>query len=129
MAFETIQDSSNSAVSCFSDQTNWNMNFPLFNFIAFYIWYILTTLVEILSEKQRVANSLLQFQLNIICPHDLWRKEKCSSLAPPRGSFYKTQLFSYTGCQINPINMNFHIHTSLEFFYKNSADKTKSKKY
>ena len=36
---------------------------------------------------------------------------------------------SYAGCQIKPINMNFHLHTSLEIFDKNSADKIQSKKY
>ena len=33
------------------------------------------------------------------------------------------------GCQINPINMNFHLQESLEIFDKNSADKIQSKKY
>ena len=36
---------------------------------------------------------------------------------------------SYVGCQINLINMNFHLQTSLEIFDKNSADKIQSKKY
>ena len=35
---------------------------------------------------------------------------------------------SYAGCQINPINMNFDLQTSLEIFDKNSADKVCSKK-
>jgi hypothetical protein len=33
------------------------------------------------------------------------------------------------GCQINPIDMNFHLQTSLEIFDKNSADKIWPKKY
>ena len=35
---------------------------------------------------------------------------------------------SYAGCQINSINLNFHLQTSLEIFDKNSADKIWSKK-
>ena len=30
------------------------------------------------------------------------------------------------GCQINPIDMNFHLQTSLEIFDKNSASKIRS---
>ena len=33
------------------------------------------------------------------------------------------------GCQIYPIDVNFHIQKSLETFDKNSADKIWSKKY
>ena len=36
---------------------------------------------------------------------------------------------SYAGCQINPINMNFNLNTTLKIFDKNSADKIQSKKY
>ena len=32
------------------------------------------------------------------------------------------------GCQINPIDVNFHLHKSLEIFDKNSADNFWSKK-
>ena len=32
------------------------------------------------------------------------------------------------GCQINPIDVNFHLQKSLELFDKDSADKIKSKK-
>ena len=32
------------------------------------------------------------------------------------------------GCQINPIDDNFHLRKSLEFFDKNSADNVWSKK-
>jgi hypothetical protein len=35
---------------------------------------------------------------------------------------------SLAGCQINSIEVNFHLHKSLEFFDKNSADKIWSKK-
>ena len=35
---------------------------------------------------------------------------------------------SLAGCQINPINVNFHLQKSLEIFDKNSADKVWSKK-
>ena len=35
---------------------------------------------------------------------------------------------SLVGCQINPIDVNFHIQKSLEIFDKNSADKIWSKK-
>ena len=30
---------------------------------------------------------------------------------------------SLSGCQINPIDVNFHLQKSLEFFGKNSVDK------
>ena len=36
---------------------------------------------------------------------------------------------SLAGCQINPIDVNFHLQKSLEIFDKNSADKIQSKKY
>ena len=36
---------------------------------------------------------------------------------------------SLTPCQINPIDVNFHLQNSLEIFDKNSADKIQSKKY
>ena len=35
---------------------------------------------------------------------------------------------SLAGCQINPIDVNFHLKKSLEIFDKNSADKTQFKK-
>ena len=35
---------------------------------------------------------------------------------------------SLAGCQINPIDVNFHLQKSLEIFDKNSADKILSKK-
>ena len=35
---------------------------------------------------------------------------------------------SLSGCQINPIDVNFHLQKSLEIFDKNSADKIWSKK-
>ena len=35
---------------------------------------------------------------------------------------------SFAGRQINPIDVNFHIQKSLQFFYKNSVDKIWSKK-
>ena len=36
---------------------------------------------------------------------------------------------SLAGCQINLIDVNFHIHKSLEFFDTNSADKPQSQNY
>jgi hypothetical protein len=44
-----------------------------------------------------------------------WEQLKCSSLAPPRGIFYKTQI------KVNDVS--FHLQKSLEIFDKNSADK------
>ena len=35
---------------------------------------------------------------------------------------------SLAGCQINPIDVNFHLQKSLEIFNKNSVDKVWSKK-
>ena len=35
---------------------------------------------------------------------------------------------SLSGCQINPIDVNFHLQKSLEIFGKNSADKVWSNK-
>ena len=35
---------------------------------------------------------------------------------------------SLAGCQINPIDVNFHLQKSLEIFDKNSADKIWSRK-
>ena len=36
---------------------------------------------------------------------------------------------SLAGCQINPIDVNFHLQKSLKFFDTNSADKIQSKNY
>ena len=36
---------------------------------------------------------------------------------------------SLAGCQINPIDVNFHLQKSLEFFDEHLADKIWSKKY
>ena len=55
------------------------------------------------------------------------QQEKCLSLEPRRGIFCKTQE-AQAGCQINPIDVNFHIQKSLEVFDKNSADKIQFKK-
>ena len=35
---------------------------------------------------------------------------------------------TWAGCQNNPINLNFHLQKSLEFFEKNAADKIWSNK-
>ena len=59
--------------------------------------------------------------------HELWKQKKCSSLAPHEGIFSKDSM-SFAGRQINPIDVNFHIQKSLQFFYKNSVDKIWSKK-
>ena len=61
-------------------------------------------------------------------PHwqGLWKKEKCSSLAPPRCILL--HLMSLAGCEINPINVNFHLRNVLEIFDKHSTDKIWSKK-
>ena len=36
---------------------------------------------------------------------------------------------SLAGCQINPIDVNFHLQKSLEIFYTNSPDKIQSQNY
>ena len=36
---------------------------------------------------------------------------------------------SLAGCQINPIDLNFHLQKSLEIFDTNSADKIQSQNY
>ena len=36
---------------------------------------------------------------------------------------------SLAGCQINPIDVNFHLQKSLEIFDTNSADKTQSQNH
>ena len=36
---------------------------------------------------------------------------------------------SLAGCQINPIDVNFHLQESLEIFDENSADRIQSKNY
>ena len=58
--------------------------------------------------------------------HELWKQEKCSYLAQPRGTFYKTQWASKC-VKLNPIDFNFHFQKSLEIFDKNSADEIWSK--
>ena len=42
--------------------------------------------------------------------HELRKQENCSSLAPSRSKFYKTQ---WAGCQIIPIYLNFHLQKCL----------------
>ena len=53
--------------------------------------------------------------------HELWKQEKCSSLVPPRGIFYKTQ-WAWQ------VDVKFHLQKSLAIFDKQSADKVQSKK-
>ena len=53
----------------------------------------------------------------------LWKQEKWSSLALPR-----LNCLNELGCQIRPIDDNFHLQKSCEIFDKNSADKIWSKK-
>ena len=36
---------------------------------------------------------------------------------------------SFAGCQINPIDLNFHLQKSLEILDTNSADKIQSQNY
>ena len=36
---------------------------------------------------------------------------------------------SLVGCQINPIDVNFHLQKSLDIFDKNSADKIQAQQY
>ena len=50
--------------------------------------------------------------------HGIGKQEKCSCLESPRSN-----LMSCTGCQNNPIYLNFHLQKSFESFEKNSADK------
>ena len=55
--------------------------------------------------------------------HDVGKQEKCLSLDPPRGNFYKTQR-AWQGVKIcNPIVVNFYLQKSWENFEKKSADK------
>ena len=57
--------------------------------------------------------------------HELWEKEKYSSLGPPRGNFYKTQKAGQ-GLKITWLmSVSFHLQKS---FDKNSAYKIQSKK-
>ena len=57
--------------------------------------------------------------------HELWKQEKCSSLAPPRGFFYKTQ-WAWQGVKFTQLMSIFTSQKSLEIFYINSADKVES---
>ena len=57
--------------------------------------------------------------------HELWKQEKCSSLAPHRGIFLKTQ-WAWQGVKLTRL---MSIFTSVwEIFDRNSADKIWSKK-
>ena len=53
--------------------------------------------------------------------HELWKQEKCSSLSPPRGIFYKTQ-WAWQGVKLAWL-MSIFSSKSSEIFDKNSADK------
>ena len=55
--------------------------------------------------------------------HELWKQEKCSFLAPPRGIFYKTQ-WAWQGVKLTRL---MSIFTS-KIFDKNLPDKIWSKK-
>ena len=60
--------------------------------------------------------------------HELREQEKCSSFAPPRSTFYKTQ-WAWQGVKLTRLMSIFTYHQkSLEIFEKNSADKIWSKK-
>ena len=87
-----------------------------------------------LIKKLRFTNEWIDYWriLNHLCTvvnpdwHELWKQEKCSSLATPRGIFYSAQ-WAWRGCQINKIGFNFHLQKSLEIFDECSADKIWSK--
>ena len=48
--------------------------------------------------------------------HELRKQEKCLSLAPSRSKYYKT--LSLEGCQINPIDVNFHLQKEFRHFWQ-----------
>jgi hypothetical protein len=54
--------------------------------------------------------------------HELLKQEKCSSLPPPRGIFYKTQ-WAWQGVKLSRLMSIFHLQKTLEIFDKNSAYK------
>ena len=56
--------------------------------------------------------------------HELWKQEKCSSLALPRGTFYKSQ-WAWQGVKSTPLMSIFT--SSLESLDKKSAEKIWSK--
>ena len=59
--------------------------------------------------------------------YELWKQEKKVIFSTRLGAFF-IKLMSLVGCQINPIDDNFHIQFFLEIFDENSAGKVWSKK-
>ena len=55
------------------------------------------------------------------------KARKMLIFGPPMGQVFKDSM-SLVGCQMNLIDVNFHLQKSLEIFDKNSADKIQSKK-
>ena len=58
---------------------------------------------------------------------ELWQQETCSSLVPSSQIFWWDPM-SLAGCQINPIDVNFHLQKKCGFFDENSDSKIQSKK-
>ena len=74
--------------------------------------------VSIKTKTMPVQNLLISVDFTLVW-HDIGKQEKCSSVEPPRKFFIR----SWAGCQNNPIDVNFYLQKSLEFFEKKSADK------
>ena len=96
---------------CFSESPNFN---PISTRGADYALPILVSTPSFESHRHVCYVHLINLYW-----HELWKQEKCSSLAPPRGLFFYDSM-SFTGCQMNPIDVNFHLQ---KCFDKNSANK------
>ena len=59
--------------------------------------------------------------------HELWKQEKCSSLGPSRGIFYKTQ-WALQGIKLTRLMSIFTSKKSLEIFDKNQLTKSDLKR-
>ena len=68
-----------------------------------------------------VRVTLVVFDLTLNHWHELWKQEKCSSLAPSRGIFIRLHELGRVSNQ--PDWCQFSPQKSLEIFDKNSADK------
>ena len=99
----------------------------------FYLWNFLSTLCKYIAKQRGRERKMLlsnfrwhddkkPVQFSWLSPnwHELWKQEKCLSLAPP----LLKDTMSLVGHQINPIDVNFHFK---KVFDKNSAAKIWSK--
>ena len=94
--------------------------------LSYFVWNCPTQRRNVGTSGSRcTCHNGVQFNPNC---HELRKQEKCSSLAPPRRVFYKTQ-WAWQSVKITRLMSIFTSKKVWKFLIKNSADKIQSKNY